>query len=87
MDVWPPTSYKLIDIWPKDSGELNYMGSNDKIQLEFKTVDTTFMNKNKDTFVCYSCAEGLNFDKKYVFIHIINLYIISYFRRKNLYRS
>jgi hypothetical protein len=80
MNVWPPISPESIDIWPKNSEELNHMGSTDKIQLEFKTVDTTSINKNKDTFICYSCAEGFNFDKKYVFIHTINLYIISCFR-------
>jgi hypothetical protein len=76
VQIHPTKLAQEIEFWPKNAADVQKLGSEKRIRMQLNTVEPKWSNKNKDTFICYSCAEGLPiFDIFDGFIHIF-LFII-----------
>ncbi len=70
VQIHPNKLAQEIEFWPKNAADVQKLGSETRIRMQLNTVEPKWINKNKDTFICYSCAEGLPiFDIFYGFIH------------------
>jgi hypothetical protein len=49
--------------------EINVPTHEDRVFVKLNTIDQKWINENKDTFISYSCSEGLlpnNYDSKLI---------------------